>query len=99
MNLLHAKRPYLEKIPEVMKELPQPEQRKAVLDHNAWVAIDSLASKGPESERYACLARLAVHLGNDNCCGVYLPGKNVLAANDGTAEQLLHMLIRREPIG
>jgi hypothetical protein len=96
MNVLQARQPYLEKSAEVLRELPEAAQRRAVLEHNAWAAIDSLTSRGTKAEVYACLAGLALQLGNENCCGVFLPAENLLAANDGSAEKMLHMLMRKE---
>jgi hypothetical protein len=96
MQVLQASKPYLSHTPEVLKHLHQPEQKKACLDHFAWVAIDQWNRDLTKSEAYASLAKLAQQLSDENCSGLYLPGENILMPNDGTAEQGLWFLIRGE---
>lgn len=47
-------------------------------------------------EAYASLARLALQLGDPNCTAIFLPVKNLLMPNDGTAEEGLRLLIKKE---
>jgi hypothetical protein len=47
----------------------------------------------PDSEAYASLAKLALQLGDPNCIAIFVPDKNIMMPNDGTAEQGLRLLI------
>ncbi len=96
VHIIHADQPYLDNPQEVAKQLPQPEQRKAWLDHKAWAALDLLNDDVPKAEAYATLAQFALQLGDSNCSGIFFPKENVMMPNDGTAEEGLRILIRKE---
>jgi len=42
------------------------------------------------------LAKLALQLGDPNCAAIFVPIKNLMMPNDGTAEQGLRLLINKE---
>jgi hypothetical protein len=96
VNVFHASQPYLDDVEYVAAQLPQEEQRKAWLQHTSWVALDFLNNDISKRETYAALARFALHLGDENCCGVYLPKEEMMMPNDGTAEEGLRMMIEQE---
>ncbi len=96
LQILQGNNPYLPHTPEVLKQLYQPEQKRAFMEHFAWVSIDSWNFDSPRQEVYQPLARLAQKLSGENCAAVFLPGENILMPNDGTAEQGLWLFIRGE---
>ena len=85
-----------------LSQLPQPEQKKAWTEHRACTFLDffnDLSSKSMrihDVEAYASLAKLALQLGDPNCTAIFVPIKNIMMANDGTAEQGLRLLINKE---
>jgi len=83
-----------------LSQLRQPEQKKAWTEHRACVYLelfnDLKGRRIPDTEAYASLARLTLHLSDPNCTAVYVPIKNVMMPNDGAAEQGLRMLIEKE---
>jgi hypothetical protein len=85
-----------------LSQLPQPEQKKAWTEHHACVFLDlfndlSSESRGiPDAEAYASLAKLALQLGDPNCTAIFVPIKNIMMPNDGTAEEGLRLLINKE---
>jgi hypothetical protein len=96
LNILHASETYFGDPQGIAKQLPQEEQKKAWLEHHAWVALDFWNLDLPRAEAYENLARLAIQLADSNCSGVFLPRDEVLMPNDGTAEEGLHLLMKRE---
>jgi hypothetical protein len=96
INLLHSPTPYLEDVEYVAKQLPRDEQRRAWLAHTAWAALDNLSRTIAKADSYAGLAKFALHLSNENCAGIYLPKEQIMMPNDGTAEEGLHLLIRKQ---
>jgi len=96
MNLVHANQPYLGDAEAVAKQLPHEEQQRAWLEHTAWAALDFWNLKQPKADAYAVLARLALQLGDQNCSGVFLPADNLMMPNDGTAEEGLRLLMKKE---
>jgi hypothetical protein len=93
---------YAEDDEYALSHLPQPEQKKAWTEHHACAFLDLLNDlpRKPRSisdaEAYSSLATLALQLGDPNCTAVFLPIKNIMMPNDGTAEQGLRLLIRKE---
>jgi hypothetical protein len=85
-----------------LSHLPQPEQKKAWSEHHAHTLLDlfndlSHAEKRiPDADAYASLAKLALQLGDPNCVAIFVPDKNVMMPNDGTAEAGLRLLINKE---
>lgn len=84
-----------------LSQLPQPEQKKAWTDHNACTFLDlfndfSSESKIPDADAYASLANLALQLGDPNCTAVFIPIKNIMLPNDGSAEQGLRLLVKKQ---
>ena len=85
-----------------LSQLPKPEQKKAWNEHHAHTLLDlfndlSRAEKRiTDADAYASLAKLALHLGDPNCAAVFVPGKNIMMPNDGTAEEGLRLLINKE---
>ncbi|MBT9330547.1 hypothetical protein [Paracidobacterium acidisoli] len=86
-----------------LSQLPQPEQKNAWTEHRACAFLDlfndlSSASRSiPDADAYASLAKLALQLGDSNCTAIFVPIKNIMMPNDGTAEQGLRLLINKEP--
>jgi len=84
-----------------LSQLSQPEQKKAWNEHQAHTLLDlfndlSRAEKRiPDADAYASLAKLALHLGDPNCTAVFVPDKNIMMPNDGTAEEGLRLLINK----
>ncbi len=83
-----------------LSQLPQPEQKKAYTEHQACTSLhffNDLESRSiPDAEAYASLAKLALQLGDPNCTAIFVPLKNIMMPNDGTAEQGLRLLIDKE---
>jgi|SRR5215469_4144804 len=85
-----------------LSQLPQPEQKKAWTEHHACAFLElfnDLSSKSktiPDAEAYAALAKLALQLGDPNCTAIFVPIKNIMMPNDGTAEEGLRLLINKE---
>ena len=85
-----------------LSQLPRPEQKKAWTEHHACAFLDffndlsSTSRRVPDQDAYASLAKLALQLGDPNCKAIYLPVKNMMMPNDGTAEQGLRLLINKE---
>jgi hypothetical protein len=84
-----------------LSQLPQPEQKKAWNEHHAHTLLDlfndlSRAEKKiADADAYASLAKLALHLGDPNCTAIFVPDKNIMMPNDGTAEEGLRLLINK----
>jgi len=93
---------YVEDDGYALSQLPQPEQKKAWVEHHAHVLLDffndiSRSSKRiADAEAYASLAKLALQLGDPNCAAIFLPDKNIMMPNNGSAEQGLRLLINKE---
>ena len=85
-----------------LSQLPQPEQKKAWTEHHACAFLEffndlsSKVTRIPDAEAYASLANLALQLGDPNCTAIFIPIKNIMMPNDGTAEQGLRLLINKE---
>lgn len=85
-----------------LSQLPQPEQKKAWSDHHAYALLDLFNDRSsksrviPDADAYASLAKLALQLGDPNCTAIFVPIKNIMMPNDGTAEQGLRLLINKE---
>ena len=83
-----------------LSQLPQPAQKKAWTEHRACAFLDlfnDLKSRSiPDAQAYASLAKLALQLGDPNCTAIFLPIKNLMMPNDGTAEHGLRLLINKE---
>ena len=93
VQLLHANQPYLGDQEEIARQLPNKEQKRTWLQHTAWTALDFWGKEPLEDEAYAVLARFALHLGDANCCAVYVPKAQLLMPNDGTADLGLTKMI------
>lgn len=84
-----------------LSQLPQPEQKKAWNEHHAHTLLDLFndlsrtEKRITDAEAYASLARLALHLGDPNCTAVFVPDKNIMMPNNGTAEEGLRLLINK----
>jgi hypothetical protein len=84
-----------------LSQLPQPEQKKAWNEHQAHALLElfndlSRAEKRiTDADAYASLAKLALHLGDPNCAAIFVPDKNIMMPNDGTAEEGLRLLINK----
>ncbi|MGA2352290.1 MAG: hypothetical protein ABSF70_17775 [Terracidiphilus sp.] len=85
-----------------LSRLPLQNQKKAWTEHRACAFLDlfndfsSESRRIPDAEAYASLAKLALQLGNPNCAAIFVPIKNIMMPNDGTAEQCLRLMINRE---
>jgi hypothetical protein len=85
-----------------LSQLPQPEQKKAWSEHHAHTLLDlfndlSRAEKRiTDADAYASLAKLDLHLGDPNCAAIFVPDKNIMMPNDGTAEEGLRLLINKK---
>jgi hypothetical protein len=92
---------YAEDDQYALSQLPQPEQKKAWIEHRACTYLglfnDLESTIIPDAEAYASLARLALQLGDPNCTAIFVPIKNIMMPNDdGAAEQGLRFLINKE---
>jgi hypothetical protein len=93
---------YAEDNEYALSQLPQPEQKKAWTEHKACVFLEffnDLSSKSEsvsDIDAYASLANLALQLGDQNCTAIFVPIKNMMFPNDGTAEEGLRLLINKE---
>ena len=93
---------YAEDDEYALSQLPQPEQKKAWTEHRACALLDLFndfeikSRRIPDAEAYASLAKLALQLGDPNCAAVFVPIKNIMMPNDGTAEQGLRLLMNKE---
>jgi hypothetical protein len=97
---------YVEDDEYALAQLPRPEQKQAWSQHHAFVLLEffnDLSSKSrgiPDVEAYSSLAKLALQLGDPNCCAIVVPLKNIMMPNDGTAEEGLRLLINKKlPLG
>jgi hypothetical protein len=80
--------------------LPREEQQIAWRQHKGWASFDMLNNGVQRVDAYAVLAKFALQLGDENCVGVYLPNLEIFMPNDGTAEEGIRMLVRKElPLG
>jgi hypothetical protein len=93
---------YAEDDEYALSQLPQPEQKKAWNEHHAHTLLDLFNDLSRSEKRitdadaYASLAKLALHLGDPNCTAIFVPDKNIMMPNDGTAEEGLRLLINRK---
>jgi len=84
-----------------LSQLPRPEQKKAWTEHHACTFLDFFNDFSSEStiildaDAYASLAKLALQLGDPNCTAIFVPIKNIMMPNDGTAEEGLRLLINK----
>jgi hypothetical protein len=106
VRLTHIASRYAEDDEYALANLPQIEQKKAWNEHHAIVLLElfndftNSEKRIHDKDAYASLARLALHLGDPNCAAIFLPGKNWMLVNDGTAEEGLLMMIKKElPLG
>jgi hypothetical protein len=100
VHLVQADQPYLGDPEQVAQQLPRGEQKVAWRQHNAWVSFDMLNLDAKREDAYAALAKFALQLGDENCAGVYLPNLEIFMPNDGSAEEGMRMLVRKElPFG
>jgi hypothetical protein len=100
VHLVQANQPYLGDPQHVAMQMPREEQQIAWRQHNGWASFDMLNNGVQRVEAYAVLAKLALQLGDENCVGVYLPNLEIFMPNDGTAEEGVRMLVRKElPLG
>ena len=94
---------YAEDDDYALSQLPQPEQKKAWTEHHACAFLDLFNDFSGKSKRisnsdaYTTLAKLALQLGDSNCTAIFVPIKNLMMPNDGTAEQGLRLLISKGP--
>ncbi len=85
-----------------LSQLRRPEQKIAWTEHHACAFLDLFNDLSgeprriPNGDAYASLAKLALQLGDPNCTAVYVPVKNFMMPNDGTAEEGLRLLISNE---
>jgi hypothetical protein len=93
---------YVEDDEYALSQLPQPEQKKAWREHHAHSLLDLFNDLSPAEKRiadadaYSSLAKLALQLGDPNCTAVFVPNKNIMMPNEGTAEEGLRLLINKE---
>jgi len=84
-----------------LSQLPRKEQKRAWIEHNACTFLEFFNDYSSSSDRvsdagaYASLATLAVQLGDPNCVAIFIPNKNIMMPNDGTAEEGLRRFIRK----
>jgi hypothetical protein len=76
-------------------------RRGAWTEHHACAFLDlfndfSSRSRVADAEAYASLAKLALQLGDSNCTAIFLPIRNIMMPNDGTAEEGLRLLINKK---
>lgn len=87
-----------------LANLPREEQKKAWSEHRAIVVLDFFndlsrrETRISDRDAYASMAQLTLKLGDPNCAAVYLPDRNFMLPNDGTAEEGLRMMINKELI-
>jgi hypothetical protein len=92
---------YVEDDEYALSQLPQPEQKRAWNEHHAHALLElfndlSRAEKRiTDADADASLAKLALHLGDPNCTAIFVPDKNIMMPNDGTAEEGLRLLINK----
>ena len=83
-----------------LSQLPKPEQKKAWSEHHAFALLEffnDLSSRDfADAEVYASLAKLALQLDDPNCTAIFVPIKNLMMPNDGTAATGLQMMINKE---
>lgn len=96
VSLQQVGSPYLGNPTEVALQLPREEQRAAWREHTGWISFDLLNEEITKKDAYAALAKFALHFGDEDCTAIYLPEQEVLMPNDGTAEEGLRMLLRKE---
>ncbi len=95
ISVLRQTQPYLPHSEVTNQFLPQPEQRKTWLEHEAWSSLDLVTSEFLSADdAYKPLATLALQLMSSNCTGIYLPKSNMFMPNDGTAEEGLYRMTR-----
>jgi hypothetical protein len=87
--------PYLGDPSEIAQQLPRDDQKIAWLNHRAWFALDFWNLDMPKADAYEMLARLALPLLDQACCGVFLPKEEVFMPDNGLAEEGLHLLLER----
>ena len=63
---------------------------------NLLVILRASPGLSLDAEAYASLAKLALQLGDPNCTAIFVPVKNIMMPNDGTAEEGLRLLINKE---
>ena len=89
--------PYTDDDGYALSQLPQPEQKRAWSEHHAHTLLDLFNDLSHAEKRIpdadASLAKLALQLGDPNCVAIYVPDKNIMMPNDGTAEEGLRLLI------
>jgi hypothetical protein len=95
VNVLHAAQTYLDDPQATAEQLPQLDQKKAWLEHQAWAALDFWNLELPKQDAYQTLAKLSLQLADRNCSAIFLPRDEILMPNDGTAEEGLQLLSER----
>ena len=99
LNFFHYRRPYVDNPKVNVGWLPKEEQRQAWAEHKACVGVDYLNKDTVIELAYCALAKVAAEMLDDNCAGIYFPGKNVLAPNDGDLYGKLQKMASSEDSG
>jgi hypothetical protein len=85
-----------------LSQLPRSEQKRAWTEHHACAFLEffndlsSMSTSVSDADAYASLANLALQLADPNCAAVFIPIKNIMMPNDGTAQKGLRLLINKE---
>jgi hypothetical protein len=93
---------YIDDDEHALSQLPQPEQKKAWNEHHACTFLEffndfsSKEPRIPDADAYASLAILALQLGDPNCAAIFVPIRNMMFPNDGTAEEGLRLIINKQ---
>jgi uncharacterized protein YegJ (DUF2314 family) len=65
--------PYMENPEKAARSIPELRVRKAVAEHTAWLSVDWMGDRDPESlrEGYRTIGRIAAGLADDDCVAIY----------------------------
>ncbi|MFN2378282.1 MAG: DUF2314 domain-containing protein [Candidatus Binatia bacterium] len=84
--------PYFENTEKLASEVTDPELRRAVTDHRAWMSVDWAGKEEPANLRatYIDIGKIAAALASPDAMAVYSPEAGQLSAyNDGVAKAMV----------
>ena len=75
-------KPYIDNPREQIDWLPQVSQRRAWVEHSAYIGVDYLNHDVDVQLGYCVLSKLVAEMLDRNCTGIYIPRENRLIPND-----------------
>jgi hypothetical protein len=99
LSFMNQKRPYGDDSSNIRKSWPKASQRQAWAEHTAWTAVDYVKGGADLELEYAVLAKLCGEMLDDNCVGLYVPGRRTFFPNDASLREYLQGIAELRSLG